>query len=692
MAGAVVRRLLEPRSIAVVGAGERPGSFGRRLVSGVLSSPAGPRVYLVNPRHREVLGHPCLPSLADVPEPVDLVVLGVPDAVLVDQVKLAGERGDGAAVVFGSAHGVTEDLAAAAGAAGMALCGAGCMGFVNPARGIRAIGYLERDPLPVGPIALVTHSGSVFSALLRSHRRLEFSLAVSSGQELVTPAAAYLDYALDLPETRVIGLFLEAMRDAPALRSALARAEAADVPVVALTVGVSEVGRAMVGAHSGALLGEQGAWEALFDAHGVHRTLDFAEFVDTLELFAVGRRCSAGAGGTVGGGGAARARGIATVHDSGGERALTADAADRAGVRFATLSDDTLRLLANEVEEGIAPANPLDVWGTGARTEELFTACLTTLAADDAVDVVALSVDLVEEYDGDESYPEAALAVHCSTDKPVVVLSAVAAAVDQVRAGRLREAGVPVLEGLTSGMAALHHLLVAAEPRRPAPTPRIDEARAAGWRAVIAGGPVDAATLCTLLVDYGLEVAPTVPASSAEEARAAAASVGYPVVLKTSTVAHKTDVDGVVLGLADPSALIAAYDEMAGRLGSEVLIQPRLPAGVEVALGIVRDPHLGPLVLVAAGGALVELVHERAVALPPLDHEGACRLLDRLPKVGRLLDGVRGRPPADRDAVLDAIVALGGLALELGDGIGALDLNPLVCTPTGAVVVDALLS
>jgi hypothetical protein len=181
------------------------------------------------------------------------------------------------------------------------------MGFVNVTTGLRAIGYIERDELRPGPVAFITHSGSVFSALLRTRRHLGFTMAVSSGQELVTTTASYLDYALGLEQTKVVGLLLETLRQPERLRAALARAAAQDVSVVALTVGRSAEGRAMVAAHSGALAGDDGAWEALFDAYGVIRVGDLDEMADTLELFAAGRR----AGPTAGPGG------IASVHDSG---------------------------------------------------------------------------------------------------------------------------------------------------------------------------------------------------------------------------------------------------------------------------------------------------------------------------------------------------------------------------------------
>ena len=389
----------------------------------------------------------CVPTLADVPRPVDLVLLGVPDQVLVDQLALASSRGDAGAVVFSTAYGLAAQLTSAAGE--MAVCGAGCMGFANPARGVRAIGYLERNPLPLGPIALVTHSGSAFSTLLRTHRRLEFSLAVSSGQELVTSLADYLEYALDLEQTKVVGLLLETLRDVPRLRKALSAAAERDIAVVALTVGGSPTGRAMVSAHSGALAGDDAAWEALFAAYGVHRVRDMDELADSLEAFAIGRRVKA-TGGRIG---------IATVHDSGAERALVADVADEVGVAFADISAVTRDRLAGLLDEGLVAENPLDVWGGGADTQRLFTECMSALADDESVGVVALAVDLVAEYDADTAYPRAAEAMLARTDKPVVVLSNSAAAVDQLQAGPLRAMGVPVLEGTRSGLRTLKHLL-----------------------------------------------------------------------------------------------------------------------------------------------------------------------------------------------------------------------------------------
>ena len=399
----------------------------------------------MNPRYDRIGELPCVPSLADLAEPVDVVLLGVPDAVLPDQLAAAAAAGARSAVLFGSAHGLRDTITSIATDAGMALCGAGCMGFVNNALGVRALGYLEPDPLPDGGVGLVTHSGSAFSTLLRARRGFGFRLAVSSGQELVTETADYVDYALDDPETRIIGLLLETPRAVPRLRQALLRAAEQDVPVVILTVGGSPRGRAMVAAHSGALAGEHAAWQSFCAATGAVHVTDLAEFSDTLELFSAGRRAKRGCG-------------IATVHDSGAERALLADLAHEMGVEFAELAPDTSTTIGGMLDDGLAPTNPLDVWGTGADTRNLFGACLRAMVDDPGVAVTALAVDLVTEFDGDTAYADAVTDVAKHTDAPVAVLASVASAIDRPTADRLRDSGIPVLEGARSGLAALGHL------------------------------------------------------------------------------------------------------------------------------------------------------------------------------------------------------------------------------------------
>jgi acyl-CoA synthetase (NDP forming) len=685
--------MLAARSVALVGASQRPGSLGERMVAQALASPSRPRLYPVNPRYREVSGLPCRPRLADLPEPVDLVLLAVPDLALEEQLRAAAARGDRSAVIFGSAFdppgqppGLRDRLAAIAKPAGMALCGAGCMGFVNVARGLRAVGYVEPDSIPAGPVAVVTHSGSVFSTLLRSRRGFGFSVVVSSGQELVTTAADYARYALTLPETKVLGLVLEAIRDARSLRAVLTEARAAGVPVVLLGVGGSDTGRDLVAAHSGALAAGEGAWEALADAHGLHRVADLAELADTLELFTLTRP--------------APGAGIATVHDSGLERAHVADVAERVGVPFAAIGTRTRERLTALLDPGLEAANPLDLWGTGHDAQQQLTESMLAMADDPAVGAVALAVDLVPEFDGDDSYQLALLAAAGQTGKPLAVLAGLPASVDPVAAARLRAAGVPVLEGTRTGLLALGHLLDhAAWPGHAAgmaPTaavPGPDPARRSRWLDALARGPLGGAQQYGLLRDYGIPAVAVRPAATRQAALAAAEEIGYPVVLKTDepAIAHKSDVGGVLLGLDGPAALAAAYQELAARLGPRVLVCQTAAPGTELVVGIAADPALGPLIVTGAGGVLAELLADRVVALPPVDRAGALRMLGRL-RVSARLAGLRGQPPADLASIAGAIAGVSAIATELGGQLAALDVNPLICGPAGAVAADVLVA
>ena len=319
----------------------------------------------------------------------------------------------------------------------------------------------------------------MFSALLRTRRAFGFTLAVSSGQELVTPAAAYARYALTLPETKVLALVLEAIRDAAALRAVLADAAARDIPVLLLAAGTSAASRSLVAAHSGALAAGDGAWQALASAYGVHRVGDLAELADTLELFSL-TRAAAGRGHhrpplmTRPGRAACpqAAGGIATVHDSGFERAHVADVAAAVGVPFAPLTEETRQRLAAVLDPGLEPGNPLDVWGTGRDSEALFTEALlgprrrpgrrrgrARRGPGPRVRRRRLLPRRPARRRGEDRPSRSP----CSPRSPPRSTPAAAS--------RLRAAGVPVLESTRTGLLALRHLLAhaAAAPRRQPP-------------------------------------------------------------------------------------------------------------------------------------------------------------------------------------------------------------------------------
>jgi len=684
-----IERMLEARSVAVVGASAREGSVGNQSVVELVEGGFGGRIVPVNPKYDEIHGLPCASSVAEIGEPVDLVILALSNALLEDQLRLAAEAGAGSAVIFASGYeeprdGVpplTERLASIARESGMAVCGGNCMGFANLERRVRALGFYEPKDAPVGGITFLSHSGSVFSAMIHNDRGLGLNLAVSAGQEFVTTVADYLRYALGLQSTKAVGLFVETVRDPVGFREALVMAAERDVPVVALKVGREERTRELVAAHSGALAGEDGAYEALFDAYGVSRVESLDEMADTLALFAAGRRAGPG--------------GLASVHDSGGERALLVDAAASVGVPLAEISDETSKRMEALLDPGLPPVNPLDFWGTGRDAHEIVTGCVRALLEDPAVAALAFSVDLTSEDYPEMGYIAMARETFPETAKPFAMLSNFSSGIDRNDVKVLQDDGIAVLEGTLTGLAALEHLFAyrdfrAREPVRGG-SPGSDATRQRWIRRFSGGEPFDELEGLSLLADYGIPVVEGVRAETLEEAIAAAERLGFPVALKTAapSVQHKSDVGGVKLGIDDSPSLEDAYADLERALGPQVTVSRMAPTGVEIALGIVRDPQFGPLVLVGAGGVLVEVLKDRRMAMPPLDEARARAMVDRL-EIRPLLDGIRGRPPADVEALTRAIVAVSWLAHDLGDRLEALDANPVICGANGCVAVDAL--
>jgi acetate---CoA ligase (ADP-forming) len=685
--GTALATMLEAGSVAVVGASPRPGSFGREMLLELQRGPFAGEVFPVNPRYRDIDGLTCHPSLEAIGRSVDAVLLGVPNALLEAQMEAAAAAGAGGAIIFASCFeepraGVpplTERIAAIARTAGMAICGGNCMGFLNVERGLRACGF-SMPALTPGSVTFITHSGSAFAALAHNGRELRFNLVVSAGQELVTTTADYLKYALELETTRVVTLFLETVRDPGNFQDALALAAERGIPVVALKVGRQERSKRLVEAHSGALAGSDAAYEALFDAYGVLRVNTLDELADTAELMAGGR--------------SARSGGLAAIHDSGGERALLVDVAADVGVGFATLSEPTLLRLEAVLEQGLVATNPLDAWGTGNDAEEIFRECMDALLEDPATAALAFCVDMTTEAEGVGSYVQTALDVYPKTTKPMAMLGNLASAVDRHDSARLRDAGIPVLESTATGLQAFRHLFAWRDFQarsQPSAVP-IDAALSRRWRErLTAESSLSSSEALKLVADYGLPTVASAEASDVEAATEAAEALGFPIALKTAApgIAHKTEVRGIVLNIPDAGALRSAYGDVADRLGPNVVVTRMSPPGVEVGLGIVRDDQFGALVMVGAGGVLVELLEDRAFVLPPVDRERALEILGRL-RLRPLLEGVRGAPRADMEAVADAIVALSRLADDLGGVIDALDVNPLIATPEGCVAVDAL--
>jgi acyl-CoA synthetase (NDP forming) len=679
--------LLAPQSIALVGASPKVEAVGNGMIRALRGGGFRGRSYLINPNYQEIDGQLCYPSLAALPERVDHVVLGVANARLESQMAEAARHGARAATIFASCYlpddgdpPLTRRLAAIARQSGMQLCGGNGMGFYNLAHRLRVCGFPPPDWIEEGEIALISHSGSAFSGLCHVDRRFRFSLAVSAGQELVTTAADYLDYALEMPTTRVVGLFLETVRDPAGFVAALEKARARDIPIVVLKVGRTAESAALAVSHSGAMAGNHAAYQALFDRHGVIEVDDLDGFANCLLLFGQPRRVGKG--------------GLATIHDSGGLRELAVDLAVERGVPFARINEATRAKLAARLEYGLEPINPLDAWGTGHDYENIFTDCLQALAEDPDTAIAILCAETRSGFHLHEAYGEMVRRVADRTTKPVLMSNNLATIGGDELAVRITRAGSPLLVGLgpmmTAVRAAFDHRDFRTRPAiRPPAAPT--GARERWIPRLGAGRALDESESLELFADYGVPVMAHRIVESAAAAEAAARELGFPAVLKTAApgIAHKSDVGGVKLGLTDAAQLRAAYDDLARRLGPRVLVMAMAGKGIELAFGALDDPQFGPIVMAGAGGVLIEIMGDRRYAMPPFDAVAARRLIDGL-KSRPLLDGVRGKPPADVDAAAEALARFSVMAGDLAGLFSEIDVNPVLCGPRGCVALDAL--
>ena len=667
--------MLRARSVAVVGASPRRGTVGDMTLRQLQTGGFAGSIYAINPGYQEIGDGPCLASIEEIGQPVDLAVLAVSNGRLEEETSKAIQAGARSLAIFASCHGSAADgsplrdrIAALARTAGAPICGGNGMGFLNVEDGLRVCGFYQPETLIPGGVTFLSHSGSMFSAMLHNKRGIGFNLVVSTGLELNTRMSDYLDWALDLESTRVVALFLETVRDPERFIAALQKAKSRQVPVVALKVGASSRGRQAVATHSEAIAGDDAVYEALFDEYGVHRVLTADELADTLELFAAGRPAGPG--------------GLGAVHDSGGERALLIDTAERVGVPLPDLGAEAVAALTELLDPGLEPANPVDAWGTGRDAEDVFVSALDALAADPGVGVVAFSVDLTEEEDPEHAYSAAVLKAAAHTAKPVAVLANLSTTVDPTQATGIRAGGVAVLEGTETGLRAIRHLLDHAE--RAALPPRAARITAPRPPAPTGSDPFD------LLAEYGISTPATVSVSSLVGALTAAEEIGYPVVLKTVGHDHKTEVGGVALGLSDPAALELAYLDISERLGPAAIVARQVGPGTELAVGMFTDPQFGPVVVVSAGGVLIELLRDRVALFPPFDRLRAKRAVDRL-AVRPLLDGHRSAPAGDLESLVDVLVRFSELVVDQTSIVSA-DLNPVIVGPGSAVAVDALVS
>jgi acyl-CoA synthetase (NDP forming) len=682
--------LLRPRSIAVLGASEREGTVGRHTVENLLKGGFVGGLYAVNPGRQSVLGVPCHPSLAKLPETVEHVIFAVADTrveAALDEVIAHGAR---AATIMSSL--VIEDdsdpllrdrVLAKIRKSGLVVCGANGMGFYNFVDGIWGCGFHTRMHRRGGNVAYISHSGSGMCGIVDSEERIDFSLVVSTGQELAVAMDEYLDFALDQPETRAVGLFMETARNPAALLAAFDKARDRRIPIVALKVGRTELSARLTVSHSGAIAGSDGVYDALFDRYGVHRARDMDELATTLILFAQPHPVGNG--------------GLVSIHDSGGERQLLIDLAHDHGVPLTQLSPASTAQLEALLDPGLPAVNPLDAWSTGGPDyHHAMKQCFSTLMGDPEAAIGAVIHDRAPDGGIFAEYLTYLRAGHGASGKPAfLVANRQGTGADSLVVEATRE-GFPVLDGMTSFLRGVRHLLDHRDftARAGGEAPMIPPAALARMRARLADRRrFDENDALTLLGDAGLPANAGTIVESESAAIAAARAIGYPVVLKTAKrgLDHKSDQQGLHLALTGDAAVAVAYGDLAKRIDARVLVAPMIAArGIEMLLGMIHDEQFGPIVLMGAGGVHVEALADVVYAVPPFDAAEAARLVDRL-RIAPLLRSRRHRKPLAIAEFCRTAARFSALAVALGDGLAEIDLNPVIVHADGCAIVDALI-
>lgn len=684
--------LLNARSIAVVGASDKPGSFGGQVVKNLVDFGYDGSVYPVHPRGGTVFGRACYRSLREIPQSPDCVALAVANHHLLGLLEEAADSNVRSAIVFGDPNvgtgrdrALQDDIATLARTHAMAVCGPNAMGIYALHRRLVISGYPVRPSLSAGNVSLITHSGTVFDAMSQNNRDVTFNYVISCGNEAVLTAADYLHHVLDDPTTEVIACYLETVRNPDNFVSALALARERRVPIVALKVGLSERGQSMTLAHTGALAGQADTYSALFARYGVCQVHTLDEMMDTVELFSHGR--------------AHMGRHLAVLMESGGERSLVADLSDKLDLDFATLNEDTNTRLKSVLDEGVAPDNPLDAFGTGHDVVKVYRECLKVLDCDPDTGVLVLAVDLARDSYLSPAYVEAVLQAKPNLNHPLIAMVNLSAGANQSLMSELRSNAIPVLMGTGSALKAISHWTRFGtghhDPSREISLPQRPEQsvrKALRRRLACAPAPLDEHESKRLLTSYGLTCTEEMIVENEVQVREAATKLGFPLVVKTAApgILHKSDVRGIFLNLDDPDALIRAYNDLAHRFGARALVGRMAQPGVEMILGMRADPQFGPVMLVGMGGIFVEVYRDVATALAPVDANEAMHLIDSL-KGSVLLDGKRGHPRVSRKHLIDAVLKFSSFVSDLGDAISEIDINPLRVTATEAIVLDALI-
>lgn len=673
--------LFDPAGVAIVGASDDPVKWGNWLARGALRGEHRRPVYLVNRRGGEVMGRPAYRSLAELPAAPELAVLAVPPAVLEQTVDEAIAAGVRALVVItageadGDAGGARDQaLAARAREAGVVLLGPNCLGVFDAGAALE----LVSNDLPRGPIGLISQSGNLALeiGMLAADAGLGFSRFVSVGNQADVQAAELIGDLAAHPATELIAFYVEDFRDGRAFAAAAESATRAGKPVVLMAIEHTEATARAVASHTGALASDSAAIDAACRAAGIERVRAPSELIDVADGLL--------RAGPMGG------RRVGVLADGGGHAGIAASLLQRAGLSLPRLGDT----LTAELRAGLPPtaavSNPIDLAGGGEQDIRTFDRTARAMLRSGEVDAVLMTGYFggYSEYAetlgrGEASAAEALADAARASGRPLVVqtMHPKTPASDV-----LRRRGVPVYRSIERAVDVCARLAARGEqgpegvPALPPPAPPVggDEDSYGAARALLAGA--------------GLPFAGARTVTRAAEAAAAARELGYPVVLKALGMLHKSDAGGVALGLRDDAALTDAFGDMERRLAPPAFtVEQMAPVadGVELLIGARWDARFGPIALVGLGGVFTEVLADVAVALAPVTEKRARAMLASL-RAAPLLHGARGRPVLDVAAAAAALAALSRVAAEHPE-LSAIEVNPLLVLPAGAIALDARL-
>jgi acetyl-CoA synthetase len=694
-------RLLNPRSIAIIGASERAGSFGERTQRNLAAFQG--RMHLVNARYETLGGLPCHASIAALPEVPDIAVVAAPMEAVEGLVRDCAVAGVGAAIIYAAGFAETgkadrvalqSRVAAIAREGGVRLVGPNCIGMLDYASGATiSFAAVPRPAVALdrAAVGIVSQSGNLGFALAQGvERGVAISRVLACGNSADVDVADCVAALAEDPACAAIACVFEGMADPMRLVQAAEIAWAADKPLVIYKLATGEQGAAAALSHTGSLAGSDAAYRAAFGRAGVVLVENFDALLETAGFLAKAPPC--------------RAPGVAVVSTSGGAAIMAADKAELHGVTLPQPGPAAKAVLDARIPEFGSACNPVDITAQVLNDPESLRACADALCADPAYGAVVLP----NGYAYDFATPRFALLGQLAAQHGKA--AAVVWLTEWLEGPGARAAEANPQVGVFRSMDRCFAALAAWQARAarrvagPGETARLAAPGAAAQAAALLDSTGNA-TLTereakAVLTAYGVGVVGDALAVDAGAAVAAAESLGFPVVLKIESpdIPHKTEAGAIRLGLRDAAAvregfaaiMANAARAVPGARINGVVVQPMVPQGLEIVVGAKRDPLFGPMVVVGLGGIFVELLRDTATALAPVGEDAARAMLRRL-KGHRLLEGFRGMPAVDQDALVDVIRRISELAADQRDRIAEIDVNPLICSADRVVAVDALI-